>query len=351
MNGNLIVSIIINNYNYDRFLAEAIDSALNQTYPHIEVIVVDDGSTDNSRETIAGYGDRIIPILQPNGKQAAAFNSGFARSKGEIVMFLDSDDYLLPHAVAKIVALWRPELAKIHYQLSVVNAVGDSLGYSCPQGGQPLATGEVWKNLLEVGGYVSTPTSGNALSRKAMEPIFPIPDEHKLTADDYLSTLIPFYGEVAAIEEPLGVYRIHDNNQWAMVAVTGDRFRRFLKHDAQVQSLIRHKAQELNYPLAEDFELRSVGRFRVRLVSLRLDPANHQYPGDTPWQLIQSGISSLWKYSHYNWQKRSIFSLWFLWVGLLPLAIAKPAITWSYAPHNRPQKIDWALKKLRALTS
>jgi glycosyltransferase involved in cell wall biosynthesis len=351
MNGNLMVSIIINNYNYDRFLAEAIDSALNQTYPHLEVIVVDDGSTDNSRELIAGYGDRIISILQPNGKQAAAFNSGFASSQGEIVMFLDSDDYLLPHAVAKIVALWRPDLAKIHYQLSVVDAAGESLGYSCPQGGQPLTTGEVWKNLLEVGGYVSTPTSGNALSRKAMEPIFPIPDEHKLTADDYLSTLIPFYGQVAAIEEPLGVYRIHDNNQWAMVSVTGDRFRRFLKHDAQVQSLIRHKAQELDYPLAEDFELRSVGRFRVRLVSLRLDPTNHQYPADTPWQLIQWGISSLWKYSHYNWQKRSIFSLWFLWVGLLPLTIAKPAITWSYAPHNRPQKIDWALKKLRTLTS
>ena len=55
---------------------------------------MDDGSTDNSRQIIAEYGDRIIPILQPNGKQAAAFNSGFARSKGEIIIFLDSDDFL-----------------------------------------------------------------------------------------------------------------------------------------------------------------------------------------------------------------------------------------------------------------
>ncbi|MEW5858968.1 MAG: glycosyltransferase, partial [Cyanobacteriota bacterium] len=56
------VSVIINNYNYGRFISEAIDSVLNQTYPHIEVIVVDDGSTDNSREVIASYQDKIIPV-------------------------------------------------------------------------------------------------------------------------------------------------------------------------------------------------------------------------------------------------------------------------------------------------
>ena len=76
MRNQPLVSIIINNYNYDRFLPEAINSAINQTYPHTEIIVVDDGSTDNSRDIISGYGQRIIPIFQPNGKQAAAFNSG-----------------------------------------------------------------------------------------------------------------------------------------------------------------------------------------------------------------------------------------------------------------------------------
>jgi len=57
---------IINNYNYGRFLKEAIDSGLNQTY-HVEVIVVDDGSTDNSQEIITSYGNRIIPVLKKNG--------------------------------------------------------------------------------------------------------------------------------------------------------------------------------------------------------------------------------------------------------------------------------------------
>jgi len=77
-----LVSIIINNYNYARFLRDAIDSALNQTYDRTETIVVDDGSTDNSREIIAGYGDRIIPVLKENGGQNSAFDAGFAASAG-----------------------------------------------------------------------------------------------------------------------------------------------------------------------------------------------------------------------------------------------------------------------------
>ncbi|OKH23028.1 glycosyl transferase [Hydrococcus rivularis NIES-593] len=344
-----LVSIIINNYNYDRFLARAIDSALNQTYPRTEVIVVDDGSTDNSRNIIASYGDRIIAKLQENGKQAAAFNSGFAISKGEIVIFLDSDDYLFPEAVERIVAVWKPGLAKVHYRLEVVDASGEPLGYSSPQGNAPLSTGEVWRILLEDGGYVSTPTSGNALNRKAMEPIFPIPDEYKLTADDYLSTLIPFYGEVEAIEAPLGAYRIHNKNQWALATVTSDRFHRFVRHDLQNYGLLVKKANELGYKVPEDLELRSIGRLWSRISSLRLDARKHPVPSDRSLPLIYQGIRTLWKYSGFKWQKRLIYSLWFVWVGLMPLPLAKPAITWLYAPHYRPKAIDWTLTKIRSL--
>ncbi len=80
MNKKLRASIIVNNYNYGRFLQESIDSALSQTYSNVEVIVVDDGSADNSRVIIECYGDRIIPVLKKNGGQASAFNTGLAES-------------------------------------------------------------------------------------------------------------------------------------------------------------------------------------------------------------------------------------------------------------------------------
>lgn len=349
MKTNLLTSIIINNYNYDRFLSEAIDSALSQTYSNVEVIVVDDGSTDNSREIIAGYGDRIIPILQPNGKQAAAFNSGFARSKGDVIIFLDSDDYLFPHTVEQIVSIWQPELAKVHYRLEVVDTVGKSLGYSSPQGTSPLAQGEVWKNILDQGGYTSTPTSGNALSRSALEKIFPIPDAYKLTADDYLSYQVPFYGNVGAIEEPLGAYRIHDSNQWALSTVTAAKFQRFVRHDLQNFELVTQKAKEFGYEYPADLEQRSIGRLWSRIISLRLEPKEHPIASDRALNLIYCGIRSLWKYSDFNWQKRIFYSIWFIWVGLLPLPLATPAITWLYAPQYRPKFIDWTVNKIRAI--
>ncbi len=351
MKSKILVSIIINNYNYDRFLAEAIDSALNQTYEQIEVIVVDDGSTDNSRQIIAEYGDRIIAVLQTNGKQAAAFNSGFARSQGEMIIFLDSDDFLYPQAVAEIVNIWQPDLAKVHYRLNVVDGVGKSLGYSSPQGTAPLCCGQVWKTLLETGCYNSTPTSGNALSRQALDNLLPIPEQYKLTADDYLSFQVPFYGNVAAIEQPLGVYRVHDNNQWALATVTGDRFKRFVRHDLQNFALLKNKAQELGYKIPPDLEQRSIGRLWSRIISLRLNAQTHPVQSDRSIKLIYQGIRSLWKYSEFNLPKRIFYSLWFIWVGLMPLSLAKPAISWLYAPHHRPKLVSWTTSKLKTLMS
>ena len=95
----MLVSIIITNYNYGAYLQSSIDSALRQRYEHIEVIVVDDGSTDNSREIIDSYGGRIVSILKANGGQCSCCNLGFQRSRGEGVIFLDADDVLFEDAV------------------------------------------------------------------------------------------------------------------------------------------------------------------------------------------------------------------------------------------------------------
>jgi len=355
----LFVSIIINNYNYDRFLAEAINSALNQTYANTEVIVVDDGSTDTSRTIMAGYGDsqdqhsanRIISVLKTNGGQASAFNAGFAASRGDIILFLDADDYLFPHTVEHVIAVWHSDLSKVHYRLTVVDEHGEPRGYSYPQGGT-LANGDVHQFLLSGQGYTTNPTSGNALSRKALSNVLPMPEaEFRLAADNYLTTLIPFYGSVRAIEEPLGAYRVHGNNRWVAAVPDVNKFHKFVQHDLQQDALLAQKAKELGVDLPADLELRSFGRFWSRLASLRLNPKKHPIPTDHARSLAYLGICSLWKYSTLNWQKRSIFSLWFFWAGWMPLPLAKPAITWLFAPQSRPKAIGWTLTRLRTLVS
>src|SRR5256885_15520885 len=97
-------SIVIDNFNYARFLPAAIDSALAQTLPDTEVVVVDDGSTDDSLDVIACYADRVRPVLKDNGGQTSAFNAGLLAAHGSVVCFLDADDLLEPRAMEAAVA-------------------------------------------------------------------------------------------------------------------------------------------------------------------------------------------------------------------------------------------------------
>ncbi|HIK54845.1 MAG TPA: glycosyltransferase family 2 protein [Synechococcales cyanobacterium M55_K2018_004] len=352
MKDNPRVSIIINNYNYAQYLPTAIASALDQTYRHIEVIVVDDCSTDGSREVIQRYGDRIVPIFHDvNGKQGAALNSGFAASQGEIVMFLDADDYLFPDAVERIVAVWKPGISKVHFRLQVVDGEGNPLGYCIPSIGNKLPSGAIWQQLLETSSYVSSPMSGNAYWKAAIASAFPIAPDYATTADDYLMISSPFYGELVGINDCLGAYRVHTSNQWALTSVSGSRFRRFVQHDLQNFALLQQRAREFNHEIPPDLELRSLGRVWSRLASLRLEPQEHPVPTDNVTYLVCRGVRSLWFYSHHNRPKRILYSLFFVWIGYMPVPLAKMALTYLYAPHLRPQVVDLLLKRLRSLMS
>ena len=213
-----LVSIVINNYNYGRFLSEAIDSALNQTYTHAEVIVVDDGSTDNSRDVIAKYSSRVVAVLKENGGQASAFNAGVQASRGEIIVFLDSDDKLLPTAVARAVESFDdPRVVKAHWPLWRVDGSGRMTGEIVPH--HPLPEGDLRDAVVRYGpehwgrAESSPLPSGHAWSRGFLERIFPIPEtEYKSGADYYLIVLAPIFGLLRSIPEPQGYYRVHGSN-------------------------------------------------------------------------------------------------------------------------------------------
>jgi glycosyltransferase involved in cell wall biosynthesis len=223
-----LVSIIVNNYNYDRFLREAIDSALNQTYGNTEVIVVDDGSTDASLEIIASYGHRIIPLLKRNGGQNSALNAGFSLSRGDVVLFLDSDDVLCPTAATSAIdAFSDPDVVKVHWPWLEWDE-------------SSRATGKVWWKSLPDGdmrdlvlragpeGVAGYLPSGNAYPRKFLRSVFPLPDVRRSAngslpngethwaarpgPDLYLATLAALHGRVKQVEEPQACYRMHGHN-------------------------------------------------------------------------------------------------------------------------------------------
>jgi glycosyltransferase involved in cell wall biosynthesis len=213
----VLASIVISNYNYGRFLPFAIDSALRQTYSCTEVIVVDDGSTDDSRDIIAGFANRIIPILKANGGQNSAVNAGFAASRGDIVLFLDADDILCPSAVERASRLFQdPNVVEVHWPMWDIDANGTKTGGRRP--GHRLPEGALRDLVLRDGpdAYINSPTSGNAWSRRMLEAVLPIPPlAGTMWSDAYLFGLAALFGAIGAIQEPQGSYRLHGRNQYA----------------------------------------------------------------------------------------------------------------------------------------
>jgi len=221
------VSVVVNNYNYGRFLDQAIQSALDQTYPKTEVVVVDDGSTDDSRAIIHAYGDRIVSVFKENGGQGSAFNAGFAASHGEVIIFLDADDLLLPTAAERAAKSFDgPEVVKVHWPLWEIDKKGDKTGKLIPD--RELPEGNLRDVVLQQGpaSHLNPPTTGNAWSRNFLEQVLPMPEAlYQTWGDAYLLELAPLFGELRKISEPQGLYRVHGSNAYATTSFD-ERLRR-----------------------------------------------------------------------------------------------------------------------------
>ena len=344
-----LVSLIVNNYNYARYVAEAIDSALAQTWPALEVIVVDDGSTDDSRAVIAAYGDRIRTVFKANGGQGSAFNAGFAVSRGEIVMFLDADDTLYPDAVETVVAHWQPSFAKLMFRLDLVDGSGRFLD-RFPADSVALDTDQALPTLLRTGRYSTTATSGLAFGRAFLAAVLPMPeDDFRICADGYLITVAPIHGGIGAIERPLARYRKHGSNQWSpgATAVPLQNFHRSIAFDqAKYRQLERHAARA-GLPVPRDLGNRDHYHLMARIASRRLDPARHPIADDSLLRLGWHGARAVWRDSGERTLRRVLVAAWFVWVALLPRPLSAPAIFWLIAEQARPRWLDRLAKALR----
>jgi hypothetical protein len=211
------IAIVVNNYNYERYVGAAVASALSQSEPADQVIVVDDGSTDGSRAVLEQYAARADLVFQENAGQGAAFNAGWARVSSDVVVFLDSDDLLWPAAVEAIRATWQPDQAKLHWSMTVIDASGRPTGELFPP--RELVSGFLRDQLLTTGPenvvFASPPTSGNAFSADALRSVMPLDEiRWRIAADTPLLTAAPLAGSLVVHPEPLSAYRIHGDNAW-----------------------------------------------------------------------------------------------------------------------------------------
>lgn len=227
----LFFSIVIANYNYGHFLRQAIESALTQDWDRLEIIVVDDGSTDNSADVIHSFGEKITAIFKKNGGQRDANNVGFARSTGDVVIFLDADDVLMPGALRAIASVWRTGLSKVQVLMERVDAQGRRIQNEnaipkirnvIPKIPPGLSSEAIRHWAYETSEYPTPPGSGNAYARSFLEKIFPLDASYDSFTDSTCIAMAPYLGDVETIAAPLVLYRMHGANDSAMSASTSN---------------------------------------------------------------------------------------------------------------------------------
>lgn len=332
------VSILVNNWNYGDYLPRALDSALAQDHPDVEIVVVDDGSTDDSAAILDRYeqehGDRLMVIRQANGGQPEAGLTGLRHSTGEIVMFLDADDFLAPTAASRVAATWQPGCAKVQFRLSLVGPDGVRFGVD-PPANVPMPSGDLIPQLQRTGRYESPVTSGNAYPRELLEKLFPIPEAfHNI--DGYLNTVTPLFGPVLSIDDELGAYRQHGRNRWAYSGgVDVDRLRRRVRHDLIRERQRRATAATLGIEMPSGLSLRDPDHLLHRLGSLRLEPDRHEQEGDRRLGLLRLGLGAI-RQADSSPLDRLYFACVLSAAALLPRRAARSVLTFAIGG-SRPE--------------
>jgi glycosyltransferase involved in cell wall biosynthesis len=230
-----LVSVLMSNYNYGRYVGEAIGSVLRQTYAKLELVVCDDGSSDRSCNVIEWYKQRdhrVTMIRKANGGQASGYNAAFRASHGDVICFLDADDVCLPTKLERVVEGFRanPEAGFAGHKLIRVDERRRRIGISPLLAQMP--TGWQGDYMLRNAGFLEylAPGGGLSLRREIAARIFPLPETGPLShyGDGPLMRLAPLMTNLIALDEGLAEWRCHGSNFSNRQVITADYLRREL---------------------------------------------------------------------------------------------------------------------------
>jgi hypothetical protein len=278
------VSVLIDTYNHERFIEQAIVSALEQDFPAAdrEIIVVDDGSTDRTPEIVKKFEPRVRLLRKENGGQASAFNAGIPECKGEIVAFLDGDDWWAPGKLRRVADVFGSEPA--------VGLVGHGIRETFPDGTVRLRAPEKDERLrldsLAAArvfrlrkSYLGT--SRMALRTELARQLLPVPETLVIEADEYLFTLVAAMSEIMILQDCLTHYYIHGGNLYLSSGHGEEGSRR-------KQQVLEALASSLRTILPIKGVSAEVTDCIVEIVQAEADQMRLMLDGGTPWETFRT---------------------------------------------------------------
>lgn len=287
-----LVSILVTNHNYAKYLSDAFESAIHQTYRNLEIIVCDDGSTDASLEILAiyeGRDSRIKVARQSNGGQSLALNTAFGKSSGEIICLLDADDVFLPEKVRLVVDAFAesPDCGFAVHKMALVDRNRRYLGeipclcdlLSGWQGAlSDLSDPRVLPGL--------PPTSGLSLRRSAAQVIFPLPAGLKAYSDTLIQVVAPLVTPIVAVNRRLSEYRVHGANIAGVSTFTEQRLRDIVAYEKEIWGVWHRYLSSASSAVSSGSSLPE-----ERAPSL-MDYACARYTSDGDFMKVYAAISS-----------------------------------------------------------
>ena len=203
------LSVIIPCFNYERFVGRAIESVVSQGRDDVELIVVDDGSTDGSWGVIQSYGlSKTYRV--PNGGPLKACLTAAKETNAPFILVLDADDELKPGSLDRILPLLTPDVAKLQFTLTLIDAEGNVLGDPAPQLQDFRESQLLINEINTTGSYTNPPTSGNVFRRDVFNLLEEV--DYDWSVDCITLFAAPFLGDVVSLSDQLGCYRLHGSN-------------------------------------------------------------------------------------------------------------------------------------------
>jgi glycosyltransferase involved in cell wall biosynthesis len=332
MNVPSSLSIVIANYNYGRYVSQAIDSALAVDWPAVEIVVVDDGSKDDSREVIESYGDKVTAIFQKNAGQRAANNVGFAVTSGDMVVFLDADDLLDPAIAREVAAVWSPGASKVQVLMRRVDKALRPLGSVFPRlthSPTPRQIRDWSRASME---YPTPPGSGNVYARKFLEKIFPLGDNRDSSTDSTCIAMAPFLGDVITVTKALVSYRIHGGNDSNMLSNDANFGREVARAVKRLRAAQDACAMQGLDRIPDTALRRGNHLLQLRAASLRLSPADHPLPGDGRFAAIVDSVLLPFRGGSEPIDRRLLIAAYSFLILVLPRSLARSMIRKRFSP-------------------
>ena len=245
--GKQFASVLIDTYNHERFIEEAIVSVLEQDFPasEREILVVDDGSTDRTPEIVKKFEPQVRLLRKANGGQASAFNAGIPECKGEIIAFLDGDDWWAPGKLGRVVQTLadEPDVGIVGHGIVNVERDGRERAETLCEGFRFQAnTMEGALLFRRRGAFLGT--SRMAIRTNLLRQIGSAPEGVEIQADEYLFTLAAALAQAQILPEALTFYRLHEANSYQVANNNPQKLRRMQR---SLSILARSLLQQLTH--------------------------------------------------------------------------------------------------------